>query len=359
MVDQCKILLKPENIKPSFPDWEVRGVLNPGGIRLENGKILLYARVLETPTYKRKGLIKCPVIVSEEEYLASSRTVPRRKIERQDGHWIFFKNKAPKLTTLSHFRKIILDESGLNVECIDETPTFVGQPGDSEYGVEDCRITKIGNTYYMTYVTISDRDGVSTSLAESTDLKNWKRRGLIFQEQNKDAVLFPEKIEGLYVALNRPESAFVFSKSNIWLSYSPDLVFWGKERSLMEARKRSWETERNGAGPPPIKTEQGWLVIYHGVRNGRKGHVYSVGAALLDLKNPEKVLARTPKDKPLLVPSSKFEKEGFVNNVVFPTVAIPDLKNPGDLLVYSGGADRVITVRKISLSEIFINMEPV
>lgn len=358
---ESTVLLCPEDVEPSFPDWEVKGVLNPGGERLNNGKIVLYARVAEAPIYKSKKSIKCPVIVSENEYNTASETVHKRVIAKIDvdaPNVIFMKDKLCKLTTISHLRKVVLDKSGRNIEYIDKLPTFVGTPGDSEYGVEDGRITKIGNTYYMTYVTISERNGVSTSLAESDDLTKWKRRGLIFQEQNKDAVLFPEKIKGLYVALNRPESAFVFSRSNIWISYSPDLVFWGKEKSLLNARKGSWESERNGAGPPPIKTKHGWLLIYHGVRSRRGRSRYSVGAALLDLKNPEKILARTPKHKPLMVPSAKFEKKGFMNNVVFPTAAIPSDKGK-NFLIYSGGADSIISVRKISLDEIFLNMEPI
>ncbi|MFH1802497.1 MAG: glycosidase [archaeon] len=361
MASDPQLLLSPSDIGPSFPDWEVKGVLNPGGIRAENGKIVLYARVAEAPAYRSKDYVKCPVIVSEKEYETASEKVHKKviiKLDPNQPNVIFLKDKVCKLTTLSHLRKIVLDESGYKIESLDKLPTFVGRPGTSEYGVEDGRITKIDGTYYMTYVTVSDKDGVSTSLAESKDLTAWKRRGLIFQEQNKDVVLFPEKINGLYVALNRPESAFVFAKSNIWISYSKDLVFWGKESSLLDVRKGSWETERNGAGPPPIKTKQGWLLIYHGVSQKRGHSHYSAGAVLLDLKNPEKILARTPKRKPLMVPSIKFEKKGFMNNVVFPTAAIPT-KNGKELLIYSGGADSIITVRKISLEEIFLNMEPV
>ncbi len=355
-----KLLLTPKDIEPSFPDWEVKGVLNPGGIRAKDGKIVLYARVAEAPIYKEADHYNCPVIVSENEYEASSETVHKRVIAKIDANTpnvIFLKDKICKLTTISHLRKVVLDKSGYKIEYIDPLPTFVGRPITSEYGVEDGRITKINDTYYMTYVAVSDRDGVSTSLAESKDLTVWTRYGLIFQEQNKDAVLFPEKINGLYVALNRPESSFVFSKSNIWISYSPDLIFWGKEKSLLDARKNSWETERNGAGPPPIKTKKGWLIIYHGVclKDGKAR--YSAGAALLDLKNPEKILARTPIDKPLLIPKYSFEKKGFMNNVVFPTTAIP--KNEKELLLYSGGADDVITVRTLTFKEIFGNMEPV
>jgi len=360
MARKIKLLLTPKDIEPSFPDWEVKGVLNPGGVRAKDGKVVLYARIAEAPAYKEENYYKCPVIVSEDEYEASSKTLHKRviaKIDTNSPNIIFLKDKLCKLTTISHLRKIILDKSGYNVEYIDPLPTFVGRPVTSEYGVEDGRITQIGKSYYMTYVAVSDRDGVSTSLAESIDLKNWTRRGLIFQEQNKDAVLFPEKINGLYVALNRPESSFVFSKSNIWISYSPDLIFWGKEKSLLDARKKSWESERNGAGPPPIKTKKGWIIIYHGVSLKRGKARYCAGAALLDLRNPERVLARSPRNKPLIIPEYPFEKKGFMNNVVFPTAAIK--KNEKEILLYSGGADDVITVRTITFKEIFDNMEKI
>lgn len=358
MASEPSILLSPKDVEPSFPDWEVKGVLNPGGIRTEDGKIVLYVRVAEAPIYSSSSYLKCPVVISEKEYETASETVHKRAIAKIDPdvpNMIFLKDKICKLTTLSHLRKVILDESGHKVEYVDKLPTFVGRPGTSEYGVEDGRITKIGNTYYMTYVAVSDKNGVSTSLAESKDLTHWTRRGLIFQEQNKDVVLFPERINGLYVALNRPESSFKFSKPNIWISYSPDLVFWGKEKSLMDTRKNSWEAERNGAGPPPIRLKEGWLLIYHGVCLKRKKSHYSAGAALLDLKNPEKVLARTSKDNPLMIPETKFERTGFVNNVVFPTAAIPTA-NGKELLIYAGGADSIITVRKFSIAEILKNL---
>lgn len=107
---------------------------------------------------------------------------------------------------------------------------------------------------------------------------------------------------------------------------------------------------------PPIKTKDGWLEIYHGVKEVRGKKVYSGGAVLLDLKNPEKVLARSPFDKPLLTPSRTHEKKGFINNVVFPTAAIKDIDS-NSLLIYSGGADSVITVKKLNLKDIFNNME--
>jgi len=358
MKTKSKILLSPGDFKPSFLDWEVHGALNPGGVRLKNKKIVLYVRIAEAPINTSKKIMKCPIIISEKEYAAGSQTINRKSITRRDGNVIYVKKGICRLETISHFRRVFLDESGLKLEKIENSPVFTGKANHSEYGVEDPRITKIKNKYYMTYVIVSANDGVSTSLAVSKDLLRWERKGIIFQEQNKDVVLFPEKIKGRYVCLNRPESSFHFSKPSIWISYSPDLIYWGRERALLRTREHSWEQERNGAGPPPLKTKYGWLLIYHGVKKRGDGNIYSAGAVLLDLKNPEKIIARTPRTKPLMAPKDTHEKTGFVGNVVFPTVVIPDL-NKKDLLIYSGGADSVTTVRKMSMKHIFRSMEKV
>jgi beta-1,2-mannobiose phosphorylase / 1,2-beta-oligomannan phosphorylase len=355
MIKLDKLLLTPVEFKPTFPDWEVQGVLNPGGMRLPDGRIVLYVRVAESPINNRKDRIKCPVIVDGNNYQGGSDEFSIKKIESRDGNIIYIKKGQCRLMNISHFRRVFLKSDGFTIEKIEERPAFTGMAGHSEYGVEDCRITKIGNEYYMTYVIVSKQNGVSTSLAVSNDLLKWKRLGIIFQEQNKDVVLFPEKIKGLYVALNRPESSFDFSKPSIWISYSPDLIYWGKEKAILRTRDNSWEDVRNGAGPPPIKTEKGWLLIYHGVVTKNGNNTYRAGAALLDLSNPEKILARTPPDNPLISPSAKHEKTGFMNNVVFPTTAIPTEDNK-DLLIYSGGADSVITVKKIGLDFILKSM---
>ena len=358
MSKNVKLLLEPKDFKPSFLDWEIQGVINPGGIRLKDKSIMLYVRVAESPLFKKDNATSCPIIVSKKKYMASSDLILDKKIIRKDKNAVYLDNGVCRLRNISHFRRVLLDETGYKLKKIENSPVFTGEPGFSEYGVEDPRITRIGNKYYMTYVIVSIQNGVSTCLAESKNLLNWKKRGIIFREQNKDVVLFPEKIKGKYVALNRPESSFVFSKPSIWISYSPDLIFWGKDKTLLRARENSWEARRNGAGPPPIKTKKGWLLIYHGFIEKEGGNIYSAGAALLDLKNPEKIIARSPPHKPLLAPKKSYEKSGFNNNVVFPTTAIPTLDKKS-LLIYSGGADSIITVRKLSFEQIFKNMEKV
>jgi len=357
---KTKLLLKKEQFEPLFKEWEITGIFNPGGVRMPNGKIVLFVRVAEGKK-NTKGTHTCPTIVSHKEYKQTTHMINKKDIIKIDGNNVFLREGICVLNDLSHFRRVFLDETGFKVEKIEQKPIFTGDSEESKYGVEDPRITKIGNRYLMTYVSVSKKNGISTALAVSKNLLDWEKRGIIFQEQNKDAVIFPEKINGLYVALNRPETAFS-NRSSIWISYSPDLTYWGNESPLIRTRDKSWEESRNGAGPPPIKTKHGWLIIYHGVKEiqkskkGKIKHIYSAGAALLDLKNLKRVIARTPKNKPFFKPTQKYEKGE--KDVIFPTTAIKS-KNGKDLLIYSGGADAVISVRKIPISSIIKSLKKV
>jgi beta-1,2-mannobiose phosphorylase / 1,2-beta-oligomannan phosphorylase len=353
-----KILIQPKDIKPSFPEWKVVSTINPAVIRRKDGKILMYIRVAEQDDKHTKGGV-CPVITSTTGLSVSKEKITTHQLKKRNKDMLLLKDGTCRLTHISHLRKVLLDESGTKVLEIDDEPTFTGIAGESDYGVEDPRFTLLNGKYYMTYVGVSKNEGVSTYLAESKDLENWKRRGLIFREQNKDAILFPERVDGEYVAFNRPESAFHFSKPGIWISYSKDLVYWGRDRNLARPRVgSSWEDERIGGGAVPIKTKKGWLCIYHGVKIIKKKKVYSAGVMLLDLKHPTRIIARSPLNKPLFKPKEKFEKKGFISNVVFPTAAIPTLDGK-DLLIYSGGADSITTVRKISIKKIMDSMKSV
>ncbi len=351
-----KVLVKPVDVKPSFSGWSVAGVFNPAAARMRDSRILLLARVAERPPAAKSGKFRCPEIVKAPSYKARCNEFAAGKVRSKNKACIRLWDKRLILTTLSHFRRIVLSKDGFEVEEIAGRPTFTGTAEEGQYGVEDPRITRIGNSYAMTYVSVSINEGISTSLAISKDLQNWKRRGIIFSQQNKDAVVFPEKVAGKYVALHRPEGFFGGSKPSIWISYSPDLVYWGREKSILHCREKSWDSERIGAGAVPIKTKEGWLEIYHGVRKEGKKKIYSAGAVLLDLRNPEKVLARSPKKEPLFEPEKGFERHGFTSNVVFPTGAVPDQKGR-DLLVFYGAADTVVAVKKLALKGIFNHLE--
>ena len=355
-----RVLLRPEDIKPSVRGWIVSGVLNPGAVRLPNKKIMLYARVAEMPKDHIGTNLKSPMIVSDSTlkskgYKLSSQKISKTRVVGEEDNVIYLEDETCRLKTSSHVRRIILDKSGFEVEQIDELPIFTGTHEEGQFGVEDPSITKVDGHYYMTYVSVSLNEGVCTSLAISKDLKKWERKGIIFREQNKDVTFFPEKIKGEFVALHRPEGFFEFSRPSIWISHSKDFMYWGKEKSIMQPRPNSWEEERIGAGTNPLKTKQGWLEIYHGVKKIQGHKHYSAGAVLLDKRNPSKVLARSPKTQPLFEPRAEYEKEGFVNNVIFPSEAIMDLDKK-HLLVFSGAADSVTTVKKIRLDDIMNHM---
>jgi predicted GH43/DUF377 family glycosyl hydrolase len=356
------LLIEPKDIKPSIPEMRVRGVFNPGAVRLPNGKILLMARVAETPIHGKRYFISAKMAGTEKHPKMKTDKIPRTTgtIEEQGFHTKFGMWKLP---TLSHLRKIYLDETGMFVEKLGTEHDFCGCGTDGDLGVEDPRIThfKRDNFYAMTYVSVSAKSGVSTSLATSKNLQGWTRHGIIFRQQNKDVVLFPEKIKGYYVALHRPEGAMIFDKPSIWISYSKDLIYWGRDKTLLAPRETGWDSLRIGPGTIPIKIKEGYLELYHGVRLSRardpdSKKIYSAGALLFDAKNPEKILARSPVNKPLFLPDPKTEKKGFMEQVVFPTGAVTANKGK-DLLVYSGGADSRITVRKMAIKDILNSLE--
>lgn len=348
-----KLLLKPEDFKPTSSKLKIEGILNPGAIRMPDKRIMLMVRVSESILPKYRGKL-------EYQTISSINKIMCKNVDKKDSKKSKKLDKkgrgTGRLTQISHFRKVILDKTGLNIEEISQEPDFNGKENESEYGVEDPRLIKIGKKYYMTYVGVSGFTGISSFLAVSKNLKNWKRLGLIFRQQNKDVVLFPEKIKGKYVALSRPAGSREFGKLSIWLSYSRDLLCWGGDTTIIQPIKGRWDEYKVGAGAPPIKTKNGWLVIYHGAKKVKNPQMCQAGAFLLDLKNPEKVLARSPKNKPFFSPTKPYEKSGFTNKVVFPTGVVRDL-NKKDLLIYSGGADSVVTVRKIPIKNILESME--
>jgi len=350
-----KILLTPKNLAPSFKGLHIDGIFNPGAIRLPDKRIMLMARVAESCAGSSGKWVKCPIICGSGGYKVKAEKIAADQVIKRKANGIYLKGGLCRLKTLSHFKKIILSRDGMEVESIGAKPAFAGTASEGQFGVEDPRIARLKGAYAMSYVAVSLREGISTCLAVSKDLSKWQRKGIIFREQNKDVVFFPEKINGLFAALHRPEGNFRLSKPAVWISYSPDLIFWGKEKTILYPRDGGWESERIGAGTVPIRTKEGWLELYHGVKKTRNKRVYCAGAVLLGLKNPEKVVARSHNDAPLLYPSEEYEKKGFVENVVFPSGAVTDL-NGKDLLIYCGGADRVISVKKVSLKEVLNSM---
>jgi len=227
-----------------------------------------------------------------------------------------------------------------------------------KYGIEDPRLMTIESQIYLSYVVLSDyvsnKEVTSyTALASTSNFHNYTRLGIISSigTDDKDVVLFPEKINQKYLLLHRPHSwvgpRFGVDKPSVWITEGDTLSKFKKHTLLMRP-EQSWEEVKIGSGPPPIKTKHGWILIYHGVD---RNLVYRAGAVLLDLNDPFRVIARTK--NPILQPEEAYEKNGDISNVVFPTGACIIDKR---LHVYYGGADKVCCLAVVELSDLLSHM---
>ncbi|MDO8625406.1 MAG: hypothetical protein Q7R47_04960 [Candidatus Diapherotrites archaeon] len=354
--DSPKILVRPPQLAPSSPKFRMRGVFNPAAYRMADNNIALFCRVAETPFHGERYFLS-PKMIGTNRFSYRMEQILRQHGQVSDEAFTT-REGLVRLPTLSHIRRVVIDPSGGKVLSVSQKPDFFGINGEGEFGVEDPRITYLEEEglYAMTYVSVSEHAGVSTSLATSKDLERWMRVGLVFCQQNKDVVLFPRKINGRYVALHRPEGTMNFNHPSIWISYSKDLTYWGNDKPLLSPRFGSWEELRIGAGTPPIEITEGFLEIYHGVSfvdsaDPDKGKHYCAGGILFDKENPQTILARSPKTDPLFAPSLLEEKVGFVDNVVFPTGIVPT-ENKKDLLIFSGAGDSAVSVRKVGLKAV-------
>ena len=217
-----------------------------------------------------------------------------------------------------------------------------------EYGVEDCRISLVEDEYLLTYSAYS-RHGVRIALAKTKDFKSVERVALITEPDHRNVVIFPEKIDGRYARLDRPHSEL--SPWAIWISYSPDLIHWGDSRLVMKPVPYHWDSMKIGPGAVPIKTEKGWLSIYHGVYPTMDGSVYRLGVALHDLLDPSKIIGIS--DDWILEPQDAWEVSGYVHNVVFTCGAIKE--DNGTVRIYWGGADTVMCTGEADI-ETLINL---
>ncbi len=204
-----------------------------------------------------------------------------------------------------------------------------------EFGIEDVRICKMDEAYLLTYSAYS-RYGVRIGLARTYDFKSVERIAFITEPDMRNVVIFPEKFSGRYARLDRPHTHI--SPWSIWVSYSPDLIHWGDSKIVIEPQKYHWDEAKIGPGATPIKTEKGWLNIFHGVFSTMDGAVYRLGCALHDTYNPEKVIGVC--DEWILEPKDPWERVGYVHNVVFCCGAV--LEDDGTLKIYWGGADTVM-----------------
>lgn len=242
---------------------------------------------------------------------------------------------------------------------VDEKAVITPREEWDRYGCEDPRITRFADkdkeTFLVTYTALSSPafsgKGDRVALATTEDFKNFNRHGVIIPGLNdKDAVFFPERINGRIALIHRiPPDIQIVYFDDMEEVVKPDGNFWSQYSESIEdhtilKREYAWEAKKIGAGPPPVKTKEGWLLVYHGVD---KDHVYRTGVALLDLEDPVKVIARSP--LPILEPEEDYEKYGDVNNVVFAEGAIV-LDNT--LFVYYGAADKVCALATVKVDDI-------
>lgn len=213
------------------------------------------------------------------------------------------------------------------------------------FGVEDPRVTQIDGEYLITYSAYS-RNGVRIGLARTRDFVEIERVSLITQADYRNTVLFPEKFGGLYARLDRPHSEI--APWSIWISYSPDLRHWGDSQLVMRPVPYHWDESKIGPGAPPIRTDRGWLSIYHGVFRTMDGAIYRLGVALHDLHDPAKVLGVC--DSWILQPEAPWEVTGYVHNVVFCCGAVPE--PDGSVKIYWGGADTVMCVGEARIADL-------
>lgn len=336
-------LLRPDRVRPSMPGMQVECLLNPGVFRLPDGRIGLLLRVAERPV-QQEGRISFPICTAEGtvRILTFDRSDPL--LDAQDPRVIRYDGRQ-YLTTMSHFATVVSDD-GVSFREDTTLPRIFGQGDQETYGIEDCRVARIGDRWWLTFTQVSEH-GVGVGLRSTSDWRCFEHHGMILPAHNKDCALFEERIGGWHWALHRPSSPEL-GGNFIWLASSPDLVHWGFHRCIAHTRPGCWDAARIGAGASPIRTPHGWLCIYHGAD---ASHRYCLGALLLDLEQPWRVIARS--EAPIMESLAAYEREGFLGNVVFTNGHLVD----GDTItLYYGASDTVVCGARLSIRRILASL---
>lgn len=335
-------LIIPVDVPPTRDDFEVICVFNPGVIEFQD-EVLLLMRVAERPISDDPSIVRAPMLQCcegsvEMEIKEFHRSDP--SVDLSDPRVISANNRVAALTSISHLR-LAKSKDGRNF-TVDDLPAIIPDRAEEAYGIEDARITRLGDVYYIVYKSVSSH-GICQSLATTRDFRSYEKHGIILPPENMDAMIFPEKIRGRYAALHRPFPHMI-GEPSMWVAYSEDALHWGGHQFMAGISHSGWDAGRIGGSAVPFMTERGWLEIYHGAT---PDHHYSIGAMLLDAEHPEHVIARS--SEPILAPQADYEVFGFVPNVVFTCGGIVD----GDsLTLYYGAADNVIAGAEFSVNEI-------
>ncbi len=337
-------LLTSDAIKPSSEAMTVAYLLNPAVFRF-NKKTWLLIRVAERPK-QVKGSITVAFYNEEGELDTRKFSKTDSDLDLTDSNIVRYKLDR-YVTTLSYLKLMCSDDGKEFYEPENQNAIF--SKGEMEaYGIEDCRVTEINDTYYLTY-TMTSRFGAGVGLIQTRDWKRFDRKGMIFPPPNKDCAIFEEKIRDKFYALHRPSSVEL-GGNYIWLAESPDTLHWGNHKCIATTRNDMWDSAQIGAGCSPIETPQGWLVIYHGADEHDR---YCLGALLLDSTDPSHVISRS--DSPIMEPTESYELNG-AGSLIFTNGHLV----VGDkLYLYYCASNEVICGAELSIKEILGSLSPV
>jgi len=289
-------------------------------------------------------------ILTVEDWPYKANSVFNAAAAQVDGKTILLA-RVEDYRGISHLT-VARSSDGIKNWQIDRSPTLKPEPEkcpEETWGIEDPRVTWIEEMkkWAVCYTSYS-KGGPLVSLAMTKDFKTFERLGPVMPPEDKDAALFPVKFNGLWAMLHRPTPKSALLGAHIWISFSPNLKHWGEHQEIIHAREGAWwDANKIGLCAPPMQTEQGWLILYHGVRTTASGSIYRLGLVLLDLENPAKVLRRT--DEWIFGPKTLYEREGDVDDVVFPCGWI---KKNNKIFIYYGAADSRICLATADFQEL-------
>ena len=290
-------------------------------------------------------------ILTAEDWPYPVNVVFNPAAARLDGETVLVA-RVEDLTGISHL-SVARSANGLDGWVVDAMPLLAPEAdiASEQWGFEDPRVVWIAELErWVITCTSYGPAGPAVYLATTVDFRTIERHGIVRQPEDKNAALLPYRIDGRWVMLHRPKTEYGGARGEILLSRSEDLVSWSAPEQVMQPRAGAWwDSGRIGIGPPPLRTEHGWLLVYHGVKQTVTGDLYRVGLALLDLDEPTRVLHRLPEW--ILGPLAAYERVGDVPNVVFPCGLVHDAKT-GEIRLYYGAADSCICLATAQLSEL-------
>lgn len=320
-------IITPDQVAPSNSAYRVRGAFNPGATVVGDEIVLLLRVAEDVPT--GEGRVAVPTIHRENDVTVTH--VVERELEAPGvemvGNRAVMVDGVEYPTTLSHLR-LARSSDGINF-TVDEQPFLVPETDGELHGVEDARITPLGDRFLVTYAAASS-DGRAVGLLETFDFETFHRLGLVFPVDSGDVSILPDRSGGLFRALHRPIGS---APASLWYAESPDLLHWGNHHCVLRPRRTQWESAGIGGGAPAIPTDDGWLQLHHARGVDGNGSVWAV---LLDRYDPTRVVARG--SEPLLVAEAPFEVDGATPGAITVTGAV---EIGGELFVYYGAGDQV------------------